>query len=448
MRTRFLKWWETLQSSYWFIPTLMAIFAVILSAVMINIDTIVKREVLIEFNWLYVSEADGGRAVLSTIAGSMITVAGVVFSITMVALTLASQQFGPRLLSNFMRDRGNQVVLGIFIATFVYCLLVLRTITSLEENEFIPQLSVLVGVLLALISISVLIYFIHHISESIRVSHIILEVNKELLEFIQRLYPEKIGHAVDVYEKQRVSDAIPRDFDENIFQIPAPTTNYLQAIEHEVIMQHAEKHDLLIRLPRHPGEFIIENSVIAEVWHKEKVNDDLIDALQVGFIFANQRTPTQDIVLLFDKLVEIAVRALSPGINDPFTAITCIDRLTEALHQLVTSHTPSAYRFDDQNILRIIAEPTDVSDLIHRVITPIRIYGASDPSVIQRLLDLIQVVASHAHESDIDEALRQQANLLQQTALTTLISWDATQITKCYQQVCDKLDWEAIEDNN
>lgn len=442
MKNRFLQWWQSVRSSYWFIPTLMAIFAIILSVVMINIDTIVKRDVLLEFRWLYVSEAEGGRAVLSTIAGSMITVAGVVFSITMVALTLASQQFGPRLLGNFMRDQGNQIVLGIFIATFVYCLLVLRTITSLEANAFVPQLSVLVGVLLALISIGVLIYFIHHISASIRVSNLIDQTSEELLSAIDRLFPEKLGDTVDPYKEQRIKDSIPKDFEQNLRDIYAPGTDYLQAIEYDGLMRHAVEYDLLIRVTQHTGDFVIEGSVIAEVWHRDSVDDELAKAIQRDFLFSAQRTATQDVVFLFDKLVEIAVRALSPGINDPFTAILCIDRLTEALRKITTTNSPSVYHFDDSDVLRVIAETVDLGELIHHIITPIRNYGIRDLSIVLRLLNMIKIVASRTHHPEAKVALHQQAIQLKQGAVKSFVmEWDIAQVLNQYNQMSIDLDW-------
>ena len=442
MRTQLLNWWQSLQSSYWFIPTLLAIFAIILSIVMINVDEFIEQESLTDFAWLYISDADGERAVLSTIAGSMITVAGVVFSITMVALSLASQQFGPRLLGNFMRDRTNQVVLGIFIATFIYCLLILRSISGLEENQFVPQLSVLVGVILALISIAMLIYFIHHISDSIRVSNIILETSQDLVNSIERLFPERIGDETDEQREQRIQDSIPQDFLGNARPIHAPTTDYLQVIEANNLINHAIDHNLLIRIAVHPGMFVIHGDVIAQVWHKQVVDDDLVEAIQNDFVFGDERTPVQDIAFLFNKLVEIAVRALSPGVNDPFTAMTCIDRLTEALIKITSTNIPSPYRFDEKDVLRVIASPIPLDELIHQVITPIRTYGASDQAVMQRLLKLVDAVSARTEQPEAQQALQRQADLIKRSASETLIDpWDAEQIKEEYQRIRSERGW-------
>ena len=163
MKLRLQSSWESLRTSFWFIPAVMTFVAIVLSFLLVYVDRRIGPETEV-FGFIYSGGPEGARLVLSTIAGSMITVAGVTFSITIVALTLASSQFGPRLLRNFMHDTGNQVTLGTFIATFVYCLLVLRTVHTVEGEDFVPSISVAVAIFLALAGIAVLIYFIHHVS--------------------------------------------------------------------------------------------------------------------------------------------------------------------------------------------------------------------------------------------------------------------------------------------
>ncbi len=170
-----------------------------------------------KLGWIYTRGPDGARAVLSTIAGSMITVAGVVFSVTIVALSLASNQFGPRLLRNFMRDRGNQIVLGTFVATYLYCLLVMRTVQGMDGSQFVPHLSVTVAILMAVASLGVLIYFIHHVAVSIQAPELIANVAHELHEAIDRLFPEELGYAP---RKRRTSK--PTSFPLNSIARAAP----------------------------------------------------------------------------------------------------------------------------------------------------------------------------------------------------------------------------------
>jgi uncharacterized membrane protein len=215
----------------------MAVVATALAFTMLNLDRTGK--VNIDYWWVYTGGADGARSLLGSVAGSMISVAATAFSITIVALQLAASNFGPRLLRNFMQDTGNQIVLGTFIGTFIYCLLVLRTIHGEGDGyeQYVPQLSVTVGTLLAIISIGVLIYFIHHASTIIQASHVIQNVSEDLHSAIERLFPQKIGRGEPEY-RQGVEE-IPMSFEKEALPIRANGTGYLQAIDDEELMEIA-----------------------------------------------------------------------------------------------------------------------------------------------------------------------------------------------------------------
>ncbi|HYG76399.1 MAG TPA: DUF2254 domain-containing protein, partial [Planctomycetota bacterium] len=191
MRARLLHFGYILISSYWFVPTLMALLAFCLALGCLHLDAQWRDEEVLESGWTWSGGATSAQQLLGTIAGSMITVAGVVFSVTIVALTLASSQFGPRLLTTFMRDLGNQIVLGTFIATFLYCLMVLRSIRV--DPPYVAHISVTVALVLAVLSIAVLIYFIHHVPTSIQAERIIASVGRDLDETIEQLYPGGAG---------------------------------------------------------------------------------------------------------------------------------------------------------------------------------------------------------------------------------------------------------------
>ena len=186
MKTMLLKYWDRIRSSFWFVPSAMALAAIAVAFATVAVDELMVEKVLQMPSWIYTGGADGASLLLSTIAGSMITIAGVVFSMTLVALSLASSQLGPRLLRNFMRDATNQMVIGTFVSTFAYCLLVLRTIRRADETLFVPHLAVSVGVLLAVVSLAVLIYIIHHVAVSIQADQVIAHVSEELIEGIEQ----------------------------------------------------------------------------------------------------------------------------------------------------------------------------------------------------------------------------------------------------------------------
>ncbi|MCA1991319.1 MAG: DUF2254 domain-containing protein [Coleofasciculus sp. S288] len=413
--TKLSTLWDSLRSSYWFVPALMAGVAMGLAFVTVTLDQSGKSGPIENLGWVYAGGPDGARTVLSTIAGSMITVAGTAFSIVIVALQLASSQFGPRLLRNFMQDTGNQVVLGTFIATFIYCLLVLRTVRGDDYNVFVPQLSVTVGIVLAIASIGVLIYFIHHASTSIQVWHVIGEVAKDLDHAIDRIFPRTIGQRL-LEPKQRWVEEIPVGFDEEAFPILATGNGYLQAIDNEQLMKIAKSEDLLLRLEQCPGKFIVQGSEIVKVFPGERVNEKLAKQINEAFILGLERTEHQDVEFSINQLVEIALRAISPSINDPFTAIRCIDQLSAGLCRLAERDFPSPYRYDDENNLRVIADPVTFAELLDKAFNQIRQYGQKDVAVIIRLLDAIALIATRTHRKKDRAALRRHAEMIKRSS--------------------------------
>ncbi|MBC1224919.1 DUF2254 domain-containing protein [Nostoc sp. UCD121] len=438
------KLWDQLHSSYWFIPAVMAVGATALAFTMLNLDRTGK--VNIDYWWVYGGGADGARSLLGSVAGSMISVAATAFSITIVALQLAASNFGPRLLRNFMQDTGNQVVLGTFIGTFIYCLFVLRTIRGEGDGyeQYVPQLSVTVGTLLAIISIGVLIYFIHHASTIIQASHVIENVSEDLHSAIKRLFPERIGHGEP--EHRLGIEEIPMSFEKEALPIRANGTGYLQAIDNGELMKIACKHNLLIRLKVRPGKFLIQGSDLALVFPGKKVNKKLTKQINDAFILGKERTEQQDIEFPIDQLVEIALRAISPGINDPFTAIRCIDRISAGLCHLVQRDFPSPYRYDKNKKLRFIAEGVDFQGLVDRAFNQIRQYGKSDAGVTIRLLEAIAVIATYTNNSKYQVSLHHHADMILQDSREGLSQeQDYKDVEESYYQVIKNLN---NNDNN
>jgi uncharacterized membrane protein len=338
----------------------------------------------------------------------MITIAGVVFSLTLLTLSLASTQFGPRLLRNFMRDLANQAVLGSFVATFLYCLLVLRTIRHGDEGAFVPHLSITVGVLLAVASIGVLIFFVHHVSSSIQVDQVIAGVFEELKVAIDRLFPDRLGE-----EDERPLARLPERFEREAQEVRADADGYLQVIDGDRLLSLAGTRDLVVRLEHRPGHYLLARGVLARVLAPAPLDDELERELREAFVLGPQRTPTQDVEFSVDQLVEIAVRALSPGVNDPFTAIRCVDRLGSALCRLAERAIPSPYRHDREGHLRVVAFPTAFRDLLAASFDQIRQYGRSSAAVTVRLLEVIAAIADCARRRDDLAALRQHAMMIE-----------------------------------
>ena len=428
------------RSNYWFVPTLMAVLSVVLSSVMIMVDSRVDREFVGSLTWIYLNQPEGARALLSTVAGSMITVAGVTFSIVIVALSLASSQFGPRLLGNFMRDTGNQVVLGTFVATFVYCLLILRTVRSAEEQGavFVPHLSVALAVVLAALSIGVFIYFIHHTAESIQVSNIIARVANDLEARIKKQYDERPLFPDTLGRTRPGQVPEPPPDPENAAVVPSPGSGYLQTVDEDALLELAENHDIVLGLVAPPGHFFFKGSPLLWVWPETTRDPKLFKVLQQHIALGVDRNPSQDLDFLFDQLVEVGLRALSPGVNDPFTAMMCIDRIAQGLYLLSGRDLPSRYRFDETGTLRAVVPVLEPTKLVEDTLGPLWRYGADSLLVSTHLLRKIGTLASLIHEPRLRTALLREAERVRACACEKLLEADQEMLVSVYDETMEK----------
>jgi uncharacterized membrane protein len=412
MKTPLLKYFDLLRSSFWFVPAAMACLAVVLAFSAVELDKAAPDDWLLRLSLIYSGGAEGASLMLSTVAGSMIAIAGTVFSMTLVALSLASSQLGPRLLRNFMRDTANQVVLGTFVATFVYCLLVLRTIRRADEVAFVPQLSVSIGVLLAIVSVGVLIYFIHHISVLIQADEVVARVGKELDDEIDSLFPGNLDNTGSKASTVPSDAKLPAAFSREACAVGALKDGYLQMIAVDALMDLAGQEDLLLRLERRPGHYVVKGRAMVMVWPGDRVTKTLIEKINAAFVLGNQRTAAQDVEYPFRQLVEIAVRALSPGINDPFTAVTCVDRLESALCRLARRDMPSPLRFDPHGRLRLVAPGSSFEGIVDLAFNQIRQSARLNPSVAIRMLDAIAQIAANVHRTQDAVCLQRHAEMI------------------------------------
>ncbi len=431
MRGRSLNILAKIRASMWLLPALMAFVAV---AAAVTIAIFQSRITVPESvgRHLFSGEPSGARAILGAIAGSMIGVTGVVFSITIVALALASGQFGPRLLRNFMRDRSVQAVLGTFIATFAFSLVALRSISDREKDGG-GYLFVVIGVILALASIGVLIFFIHHIATAIQAETVIENVARELSQKIDRLYPETVGTALAAHR----DFSLPDSFEETAYGIRAARDGYIQSLDADAVLDFAMKHDLVIVFDRRPGHFVAKGHVVMRAWPGERI-DAAIDAdLVKTAIIGPHRTAEEDVEFLVEQLVEIAVRALSPGINDPFTAIACIDRLGAALSGLSDRAMPSPWRADAAGTLRVVVDRPSFEGIVENAFNQVRQFGASSVAVTIRILEnLAMLTRVNAADPARMRVLQEQADRVHRSSrLTEHEPQDAREIDAAYARV-------------
>lgn len=397
------NFWEYLRSTLWFVPALIVIFAIVLAVALIQADASVQGMRLAD-RWprVFGSSADGARELLSTIAGSMMTVVGVTFSITVVALVLAASQYTPRVLRNFMRDRSNQIVLGTFVGVFAYCLVVLRTIRG-GESEFVPAIAVLGAVLLAIMAIGFLIYFIHHIAESIQASQIVRAAANETLHAVDRLFPTRLGAA----PKGSDADAAqPPPALQPWTSVPAETSGYVQAIDMEALYALACERRLVLKMEKGVGEFVIEGLALALVGGIAP-DRELFAELNSAYTIGHDRTVHQDPSFGIRQIVDVALKALSPGINDSTTAVNCVDFLGAILVRLATRHIESRFRADGDE-LRIIARSRNFESMLRGAFDEIRQNAEGNSAVLQRLVETLGVIAAQAGDDGRRRAVGRQ----------------------------------------
>ncbi len=407
------KYWERVRYSFWFVPILMVLGAVLAAYLLSSLDKQIADDWLIQNGWFYPGGAEGASAILAAIAGSMITIAGVVFSLTMVALAQVSSQFGPRVLRNFMRDSINQFVLGAFIATFLYCLLILRTIRRLDTATFVPHVSVTFGVLFAVLSIFVLVYFIHHVSLLIQADEMVARAGKELLNGIDELFPVQIGRGAEPLDSGEAGNNTLIDRAADAAPILSASDGYLQLIDSDAVMSLAKENDRIVWIVKRPGEYVIKGNVLASIWQRTKPSPEeqekLCKRIRSAFALGEQRTPTQDVEYSILQLVEMAVRALSPSLNDPFTAVACVNRLASALCRLAQREMPSPYRYGDDNEIRVVAPSTSFARLLEAAFSQIRHYAKDSPTVSIQLLRSIADIAPFCARREDRVALQREA---------------------------------------
>lgn len=409
--------WGDLRASFWFVPTLIILGSIALAIGLIEAESLVTNETLAEWPRLLGAGAEGSRSMLEAIAGSIITVAGVAFSITVVALTVASNLYTPRILRNFMSDRANQVVLGVFVGVFTYCLVVLRTIRSGVES-FVPSLAVLGGFVLALASVGMLIFFIHHITVNIQAATIIASVAEETIDAIDRLFPEELGREEDEGE----SDELARRLASVAWRaVPAANSGYIQNVGAEALLRSARELDTVIRMERGVGEFVIEGAPLVSLASGIEPDRETVNQLNRAYAVNPYRTVRQDAGFGIRQIVDIALKALSPGVNDTTTAVMCVDYLTAILARLARRRIPSRYRLDEGE-LRVVARGPTFERMLGAAFDQIRRSAEGKVAIIERMLDGLEILAREAHNAGRRRALWSQLETITEMAERTVLS--------------------------
>lgn len=364
--------WLRLRQTFWFLPAVLCTVSVILAELLIFVDQPIGDADLGPLGAVITRVGESGsRDLLGAIAGSMLTVASTTFSITIAVLALSSSTYGPRLVRNFMADRGNQLVLGVFVATFLYSLIVLRSIrvTGGNGEYFVPHLAVNMAVLLAVLAIGVLVYFIHHISDSVQVWTLAVQVRDDLVETVDRLYPESVG-------RDRRDVALDGQQDDDPIRLPdgqgstvvAMQTGYVQSVNRDALVSLAVKHDVVVSLSVRPGQHVVKGAPLATLWPPDRARDDVLGDVRTSIRTGRARNPYEDVEFGVLLLEEMAVRALSPSTNDPYTAINALDQLAAGLVRFAGQPDPSERRYDREGRMRVVAPGVSLTNVLDHVL--------------------------------------------------------------------------------
>jgi uncharacterized membrane protein len=432
---------SNLRTSFWFVPTLIVALSVVLAVALIEVDYRGSQQWMARWPRLFGANAAGARGMLTTIAGSMMAVVGVTFSMTLVTLALASSQYTSRILRNFMRDRVTQVVLGIFAGIFTYCLIVLRTIRGGDAEGFVPSLAVTLGVVLAIGGIATLIYFIHHIASSIQASSIIASVADDTMAVVDRQFPGALGHGPVGDDEDQARFPLP----ERSWQpVPVSGNGYIQSVDSAALLRLAREYKTIVRMERGIGMFVVHDTALASVALEDPPEKNIIAAVQAAYSIDRHRTLQQDAAFGIRQIVDMALRALSPSVNDTTTAVMCVDYLTAILARLASRNIPPSHRYEDGELRVITIGPT-FAGLVAESFDQIRGSAQGNVGIMLRMLGALQTIASLTASPGRRRVLREEVECIGEFAARTIESpHDRARFESRLAHVREALDTEPV----
>jgi uncharacterized membrane protein len=406
--SRSKNWIDNIRSSFWAIPCSMITLSILLALLTVWVDSRLSRVFVMEhLGWSRISGIEGMRGALATTAAAILGAAGVSFSITIASLTLASQQFGPRLIRNFMRDRFIQTVLGFFAATFVYCMVTMLLSDIFASSTYTPVSTLAVTLTLIIVDLVLLILFLHHICVSIQVETVIADIFKALVAQLESQSKIDVPSTDDQQQRAKLADSLLQSTD----HLTSDRDGYLRYIDYDGLIVFAEKNKLLMRVNVRAGDYVFSGQVLCEYTGESGHLSRQVNHKKF-FVIDEARTQLQDLEYSIRQLVEIALRALSPGVNDPFTAMTCIDRLGSVLNRIAHSRLPSEVLVDSNNTPRLIRKCYDFPALVELAFNQVRQSAASHTDITIKLLETIHLLAQLVPDPKQCSPLRLQAGML------------------------------------
>lgn len=428
--------------SFWFLPALLLATSVGLALLSVAVDRSLQGYWQSRLSWIFWIGPAGAREILAVIAGSMITATSLVFSMTLVALTLASSQLGPRLLAIFRADRTTQLALGVFVATLAYALLMLRLVGAETEagGALVPIASVTVAQLLTIVSLALLIYFIHHLAQILEADTVVSHVGKELDANVRDLFPE-----ASRCDRAGGAEAAEAGTSERFWvRIESAATGYVQTVAGRQLIALAEAADGRIELLARPGDFLLAGQPLARFWPLDRITSSLKQEICGCVAIGSKRTQAEDLEYAANALVEIALRALSPSLNDPFTAIACINQLGAALAIAAGREDPPLRRHGSDGSLRLLLPQRGFVELLEGSFNDVRRAGAEHPAVLAAILRILCSLAAIAADPDRRVAIERQGEAIRRIIERLEEPLDRQRVEGGLEELQDQLRrWEA-----
>jgi uncharacterized membrane protein len=430
--------WDRLKVSFWFFPVVMSLGAILLAWAMYWVDSMIPNEILQESRFVLSGTPGEIRTVLISMAGTILATAGVVFTLLTLPLSTVAAQYGSRLLRVFLGDRTTQFVLSMFVAAFVYCLASALSIPPIEVEPDEPQITATVGLYFMLATFASLILLVQHISTMLQAPNIAAAAGAELRNVVLSEVPEQAEERDGLKEGPKILN--DKLVEKEGYPIRVKQAGSIQYIDPQYILTLARENDLTIRLLRKPGHIVWRDSKVAIVWPAERVNEELDHQIRNAFRIGNVRTPTQDVAYGVNQLVEMAVRAMSPAINDPFTAMTCLDHIGEGLTLFIKQGEKSPYYYDQDNQLRLVLEPITFPELLDGAFDMLRHASCDNATVLLHMLVVIKSISQEVHSARINQELIHHINLIQdESKAGSIIDSDRGRIVQCCTDLISSL---------
>lgn len=417
--------WRT---NLWLTPSITVSGALVVFAVSQWLDRAEHVGTIALPGWLNQGSAADARALLSATAGAIITTLGLVLSITVLTLSIAASQFGQRLLRRYMRDRGTQACIGVFAATFVFSLLTLLSVTSrANEKEYVPWLSIWISTVWALACIGVLIYYINHVALGIQVNNVLADLSADFRWAIRQNYrpnPPAIAQIPEVRPD---------------LALTAPVTGYIQLIDYCALVPAAAEADAVVQFLCRPGQFVVRGTTLAVAGGSKIPGSCLQDLFGHTVRIGVRRTLMQDPEFAIAQIVEIALRAMSPAINDPNTAVNCVNWLADGLRELAHCSSRNPVHVDSVGNIRVIESLNEFAGVVAAAYDPIRQVARNSPMLCIGMLNSISLIAPFVQAEAGKEALNNQARLLSEGLLPNMVRSDREDIAAAYRRAAEAL---------